>query len=154
MRIGREASSRGCTRNDYDESVFERSSLLVRAFRRDPVTALEHARLYFSANPAPLERRRFDRTIGHGEALAQIVRSFGPFDTGPAAEALRTSVRAASTDDRVERRAEQMAGDPSLGELAYACVRALGPAVVVETGCRYGCHQRLGPGCTRGQWTR
>lgn len=31
-----------------------------------------------------------------------------------------------------------MAADPSLGELAYACVRALGPAVVVETGVATG----------------
>jgi predicted O-methyltransferase YrrM len=67
-------------------------------------------------------------------------RAGGSVDEGPALERVRAHAAppARSHDPGVDRIAAGLAGDPALGELAYAVVRAARPAVVVETGVATG----------------
>jgi Methyltransferase domain len=70
------------------------------------------------------------------EGLARLAELLGPAAPGPAHDRLGDVAREGAA--RAAPGREAMAGDAALGEIAYAVVRALRPAAVVETGVATG----------------
>jgi hypothetical protein len=108
-----------------------------RALREEPRLPADYARLYLNRlyRSAPLRRspllvRRHRRhTLPWDDGPELIARAAGAWSDGHAVELARS----AST-----RASHALAGDPSLGELIYALVRATGPDAVIETGVATG----------------
>jgi cephalosporin hydroxylase len=126
-----------------------RGRAAYRAFREEPRLPADYARLYLIRlyRKAPLgrspllvmRRARHILPCDHGPQL--IARAAGAWSDGEAVELARAaSARSVRHGDRsrAQRLTRQLAGDPSLGELIYALVRATHPDAVIETGVATG----------------
>jgi predicted O-methyltransferase YrrM len=116
----------------------QRLSLIKQAAGKDPRLVLDYARWFFSSSSLSMERHPVKGAVDHDEGLRRIRHALGPYEDGLALRELREWTRPESVDAIAEQTARDMSGDPSLGLLAYACVRALRPTVVVETGVATG----------------
>jgi predicted O-methyltransferase YrrM len=122
-----------------------RAREIVTLALRDPRLCVDYLRAYRAG------RRRSDRPppsppAGAVEPAAgrrTIAEWAGaPVDDGAALRAVRDhlagAARESESESEVDRVAAGLAGDPSLGEIAYAVVRAARAGVVVETGVATG----------------
>jgi predicted O-methyltransferase YrrM len=103
-----------------------------RVARRSPALLLDYVRLWTGARkaPAPGAPAGDVAPISTDDAVALVAD--GPVTRGPAHAVVVESVAALGGDWA------SMDADTSLGELAYALVRALRPDVVIETGVARG----------------
>jgi predicted O-methyltransferase YrrM len=108
---------------------------------RDPRLFADYLRAWWAgrAAPAPAGPPARMGTVLDVDAGRRAVaeRTGTESAEGPALAAVRAHA-APSGERDADRVAAGLAGDPALGELAYAVVRAVRPAVVVETGVASG----------------
>jgi predicted O-methyltransferase YrrM len=108
---------------------------------RDPRLILDYARLMRAgrrddgghAGPPP---GPVPGALTPEEGRREIAARGEPWDEGPAVERLRAFETPA--DPSETEGAARLAGDTSLGELAYSVVRTIRPVVVIETGVAQG----------------
>jgi hypothetical protein len=120
-----------------------------RALRDDPRLLGDYARLYVKRwyRRAPLRPSRHlapaapKATFSWEQGPDLVARAAGAWSEGEAIRVVRRALDGAGDGDgasRAQRLARALAGDPSLGELMYALVRATRPATVIETGVASG----------------
>jgi hypothetical protein len=120
-----------------------------RALREEPRLPADYARLYLIRlyRKAPLgrspllDRRRVRHPLSWDHGPELIARAAGAWSDGQAVELARSAAARTLRDgdrSRPQRIARELAGDPSLGELIYALVRATRPDAVIETGVATG----------------
>jgi predicted O-methyltransferase YrrM len=126
------------TAGDTVDRALRRVRFAARVAARDPRLLADYAMLWVSARRG-LAERSLRPPLGNGvatqDATRLLEREFGSVVRGPAYDV--ATLTAAAALGRVGRWAS-MAGDLSLGELAYAITRALRPDTVVETGVAVG----------------
>lgn len=114
--------------------------MLARAARHDPRLIGDYARWFIDGKraAAAAQRRTLANALGREDLDEYIARTLGPWSEGPGLALVEDGrVVGAGGGEGVEL-ALRMAGDPNLGRIAYAAVRAFRPAVVIETGVAVG----------------
>jgi predicted O-methyltransferase YrrM len=128
-----------------DESgLADRLTLIRRLLLRDPALLADYCR-WFIAERLPQRRSLADpspvvSTVLLADACERIRVEVGAWEDGPALGLARAHWTRSRTDGSNAAAAQSltMAADTTLGELAYALVRAIRPDVVVETGVATG----------------
>jgi predicted O-methyltransferase YrrM len=119
--------------------MVERRALAARLAVRDPRLLMDYLGWYVSDRVGKAGRRvgrgPIPEALTPSEARRHIAGIVGDWEEGPALTRVRTCTPAAV---KGAGDAARLAGDRSLGELVYGLVRALRPAVVVETGVATG----------------
>lgn len=111
----------------------------LRLALRRPRVLADYVRLSRSSRravPPPPPWPGSGDVLSVADGLRQLAVLLGPSHAGPAHEHLAGVARAGAAHAAPGR--ESMAGDAALGEIAYAVVRGLRPAAVIETGVATG----------------